>query len=232
MVKYFFCSNAKLIANLATVFIPFKYIRKSVRKKLFKKLINNELIKNINKIIQNNKNPIIIYLGLLSYFDPMTQRPHHIFRKLADKGFIIFWPDYKVLKLTKVADNIYIFPVVCIDTMLNIEKDKIIYIVAHYYLESAQYFISLLKQVRKLKIIYDYIDDLSLFGKSTQKQCQKVLSFVKNANALFLASADKLYDELARIVPKDSLLSSKNAVNIEDFHRKQYTLPIKLNPIV
>ncbi|MDR2396013.1 MAG: hypothetical protein LBD57_05380, partial [Endomicrobium sp.] len=59
------------------------------------------------------------------------------------------------------------------------------------------------------------------------KKQEELKAYFKGGTAIY-----KKLDELARIVPKDSLLSSKNAVNIEDFHRKQYTLPIKLNPIV
>jgi hypothetical protein len=214
------------------MFIPNKIVRKKIRKRILKTISGNKLTKDVAKMLQKNQKPFMLYTGLFNWFDPMVQRPHHIFKGFAQKGYVIFWPDYKVTILTKVANNIYLFPINCIDIVFAINRDKIIYIVAHYCLVSAEYFISLLKQVKSLKIIYEYIDDLSLFSKNTQRECQEVLSFVKNSNAIFLASADKLYDELAKIVPKDRLLSSKNAVYIEDFRRKQHTLPIKLSPIV
>lgn len=152
-----------------------------------------------------NKSAYVI-IPCIDWSIPLFQRPHQIAWELSlrEDTIVFFLPDQyqydSFCFCKKVKDNLYLYStslVKHLDKILAASKDVLLIMT---WTRQAH----LLKKIKYDKLIYDYVDEMSLFYYYDKKMEETHRYLMKEAN-LTLASADKLYEN-AKPYAKNLLL--------------------------
>lgn len=152
----------------------------------------------------------------------MRQRPHHLAEQLASLGYMMVYIDPDTDTSYKISDSLIIVKgYECLD-LLSPLRDK----VDLYYLSSAGFPSSFEKikaiNHRGFKLIYEYIDELDETISGNLSKQIEVFNRLDELNpVLLLASAKKLYAQLAERFPKSRLLLNENGVDNKQFAPKK-----------
>ena len=164
----------------------------------------------------------IIFAPSLSWDDKMFQRPQQLARAFARRGALVFymqpdrsWPPV----FTEIEERL----VICRTPAdaFRIVPDAFIYVLT--------WNIPLLAYFDSPRVIYDYLDDLSVFQGDPQRIRRDHGDYLLKAD-LVLATSDRLYRQAASL-RTDSLLCP-NGVDTPHFADSANTIPDDLSPIL
>ena len=193
-------------------------------------LYRNELDKDVDtllndfytKIKKRKYKGIVIYPVAINW-NPV-QRPHHLLRKLGEKGYLCFFciddqkPDLKVIQKFK---NVFLINKQ--EKLLPLLRGEKVNILVTYFL---QYLYADFYQNKVVWLdVLDRLDFMSLYNSYSKKLWNKL---IKNAN-IVTYSADNLKEYLTK--RRDAFLL-ENGVNIEDFQNVSKTIPKDLKEII
>ncbi|KJR42723.1 family 2 glycosyl transferase [Candidatus Magnetoovum chiemensis] len=155
---------------------------------------------------------IIVYPSAVHWKTPLVQRPHHIFKELAGRGYTVFFlsanPDLdKVRTIEKVMDNLYVVGDARVLKRLT-QQRIILWMSWTPMIVYKEIFTNSL-------LIYDWIDEIDVFylyGDSMAKDHETLL---KDADMVFV-SAEALLEKIP-LVSRQKTALVRNGVNIEDF---------------
>ncbi|MBM4341609.1 MAG: methyltransferase domain-containing protein, partial [Deltaproteobacteria bacterium] len=171
-----------------------------------------------------DKQGIVIYPPTIDWNHTLFQRPHHIMLGLARKGFtVIFCTPNQIDSLrsdfVSLEENLFL----CknSDALLNLSgrRDLILYI-------SNTMHKPLVEKLKPAKVIYDYIDELEVFGNYDPGMVVAHEELLRNAN-LVLVTAERLWREVQHI--RRNAILCPNAVDYWHFASAQLIGPRPLD---
>ncbi|MBN1168800.1 glycosyltransferase [Candidatus Woesebacteria bacterium] len=191
---------AKYVNIRANILYPFKAKRYTER------------LENIVK--KSNTKVIFLYPSPVEWNFELFQRPHHFALNLAKQNYLFFFVlpfiDYKSNHgFRKIKPNLYTVSLEAINCFKKYQVDHL--------LISPKIDMKLL--VNKLKhkhLLYDYMDDLSVWEWGTSEHGVSSDNFMKTNADKIIVSADRLFDDV--IDHKNKVVLCKNGVDFDHFH--------------
>jgi glycosyltransferase involved in cell wall biosynthesis len=174
----------------------------------------------LKKLFRNAKDKRVIFIQpTMPWNFELKQRPHHVMYNLAQlSGVLSIYVDDDTTLPWSPSKNLWVVGKPDWKKYIN----KIENISKKYYIHVAHYPISFneLVAIRDIgyEIIYEYIDDLdeAIFG-NIELQLD-VFSRLSELNpALVITTANRLYNQMVEIFPKEKVLLNENAVDINHF---------------
>jgi GT2 family glycosyltransferase/glycosyltransferase involved in cell wall biosynthesis len=168
----------------------------------------------------------IFYPSPVEWDIPLFQRPHQIFREMSKQGYRVFFltPNPMADRADPVRQiNDRLFIIKDIDMLYALrEKSLILWISWTPNIVCREFF-------PKSKIVYDYTDELEVFGwycKYMEIDHRKLL----RTSDVTIATADNLYSEVKQVRPDVVLVP--NGVCTEDFEVAEDKVPADLETII
>lgn len=186
------------------VYKEIKKLPKLIYEKLYAKKVINQLKDKINE------KDIFIIIPCIDWSIPLYQRPHQIASELAkrDNSLILFIPDqyqYDNFAIYKpINDNLWLFSyrlVKKLDMLLENANRKIVFM---SWTRQA----NLIEKFHYDKLVYEYIDEMSLFYYYNEQMEQMHRKLMKQAD-LTVCTAKKLYNKAKKVT--DKVILSENA---------------------
>lgn len=192
--------------------------------KLWLKYKNQGILEKFVQQINEENKPTIVFLNVVDWNIPLFQRPQHIAKNLANKGYnYIFltgniYDDIVVYK--QEIDNLYIVNACYFKDIIKSINVNQKYI--HLYSTDMK---TTNKDVDKYindgyEILYEYIDEISedLYGSKIPKEAlEKHIRMINDRKVYFVCTARKLYNEVAKIRGEEKLRLITNGVEYEHF---------------
>lgn len=211
----------------------FKYFFNLLR--LIKK---RKIVKEIKEVLnQHKENTIIILPPLVDWNIPLFQRPQHIAKRLANRGFLYFFctnnDGYDSINgIKQIYDNCYLTNEFKIISNL-ISKKHIIHICStdmNYKKETV------IKNLNKGNLIlYEYIDEIheDITGVITDEVIDRHRYLLSDERCIVVATADKLYKEV-RKYRKNNCELITNGVDYEHFSKSylETEIPVEMKKIL
>nr|MCR5506570.1 hypothetical protein [bacterium] len=131
-----------------------------------------KLVKKLNLRSKELQKPIIVYFSSFDFFYPLTQRPNHIFKILAKRGFPCLFPSSKP-EILEYEKNLFVVPFSCLLDILKYDFPKVmITSFACIYVGNILQYIK-----NKDLVLYELIDDFDLLtDKKRIKKSKKIFS--------------------------------------------------------
>ncbi|MCL2144467.1 MAG: glycosyltransferase [Endomicrobia bacterium] len=218
---------------------------KELFKELFDKItgrVKRRAMRNIRSIQLSSGKPIILFASSYGYFNSFVQRPNHLFKCFAEKGYAIIWPEKHIKKTAAVGNNIYLVPWELLIPLLRDRKiTKIIMSIAlHDTIKNLdKYLLSASKY--GIKIIYEHLDDISFVKDVIKNESMfkklnlRFKNICEDKKILISASSNVLFDQAVHSRgSKENVILVKNAVNPQDFicAKKNSIVPPPLQSVV
>lgn len=186
---------------------------------IFKKRKYREQLKEILKKNKNRKG-IIVYPSPIDWDFTLFQRPHQFAICFAKKKYLFFFctSSYTRKGFYKIDENLYM----CGRDLLNILSEipiDILFITPKFDM------IDLSEKYIFKNLIYDYIDDLSVWAWGETKQGRIAHEYMVQNADLIITSATQLYREIKE-KGKNAVLSP-NGVDYNHFHKNVFKLKLK-----
>lgn len=179
------------------------------------------LIKRIQSKYSKARNTFI-FVPSLSWRDAMFQRPQQMARALARRGALVFyvepshsWP----VRFIEVESRLFI---------CNTPADAFS-VLPEAFLYVLPWNISLLGYFPNHRVIYDYLDDLSVFEGELAQIKKKHEDLLLHAD-IVIATAQRLYKEISSV--RSDVLLVPNAVDFEHFSKPSPNPPLEMMPIL
>lgn len=203
-----------------------KTLKKTVYKiyKDFKKIpcfvgeyfVKDKCIKELKKKCDGKK--VVVMIPCIDWNIPIYQRPHQLANAFAEHEdtFILFLSDQyqydNICFCEEITQDIYLYSIRMSKYLNSILKDSAEVII----LMSWTRYSYLTEIIKYDKLIYEYIDELSLFYYYDEEIEKTHRLLLENAD-LTIATADKLYQNAKPYAKK--IILSENAADYNFFHR-------------
>lgn len=160
---------------------------------------------------------VIVYEGM-PWHNIMRQRPHHIAQELSALGHLMVYIDPEEQGVIKLSDDLIVVGGDwCFEMLAKVKSEtRLLYLFPAGYPKSFQ-------QLNKIVslgfgLIYEYIDELDeAISGDLSKQIEVFERLEELKPVLLLASAKRLYAQLAERFPESMLLLNENAVDEHHF---------------
>lgn len=200
--------NKKIYENLIIKFHNF----------FFPKEVNKRHASLMGHLLARKYERIFIYPPTINWGFHLFQRPHQIFRVLAEKGYLCFFcvPDPEpdgVDGLKEAQENLFLCGNMSLLRTFLGDKETIIWTTWTPHKIFCEYF-------PKSRVIYDFIDELNVFYGYSELMEEDHHALLQGAD-LVVTTATSLWEKVKR-VRKDTLLVP-NGVYLDDF--KMHTPP-------
>jgi GT2 family glycosyltransferase/glycosyltransferase involved in cell wall biosynthesis len=175
--------------------------------------MRKHLVEELDRILAEHSTvkEVVVFAPTIPWNTPLFQRPHQMALALARQGCLVFFCELPVTDsdsdLYRITENLYVFLKGPFDIFQSIES-PVVFTLAY----NREY----LKFFKNPRVVYEYIDDLSVLLGNTKTKQRNHNELVRTAD-IALATAGNLYQEIKSIRP-DALMNP-NAVNHE-FIRK------------
>ncbi|MEM3036312.1 MAG: glycosyltransferase [Thermoplasmata archaeon] len=181
-----------------------------LKAKKYKKISIDEILDG------KNTKGIVVYPPTIDWSHTLFQRPHHIMKRLASKGFIVFFctpnqVDALSSDLVAVDENLYLCKNINVLSVLSGRSDLVLYV-------SNTMHKPLIEKLRPSKVVYDYIDELEVFSNYDAEMAETHRKLLAESD-LVLATADNLWREVQQF-RKDVVLCP-NGVDYWHFAKAQ-----------
>ena len=161
--------------------------------RIAEKLITRRRIKALHEKAQDKR--VFVIIPGIDWNIPLYQRPHQIAVELAKKNnsFVLFFSDqYKYDRISfdqQISENLHLYSLTSIKHINSIlANSKDITVVLTWPRN-----LGLLSKFKYNRLVYEYIDELSLFYYHTPKMDDDHIHLMRTAD-LTVATADKLYE--------------------------------------
>lgn len=212
--------------------IIFIILLKPIWKRIIKKIKTDKVCKKLIEESHKSGKPVVIYVSHFDYYSHLQQRPNHMFNILASKGYPCVFCSYRK-KYTNPIPNMHVIPISWLNYILKVKCKKVFDVPFNYPYRDIP---DLFKYINdEALVIYELIDDFDLLATpKIINQAKEVFKrLVARDKTFVLASADKLYDIALNLGAKKSkLISSKNAVNFDDFNKTDTSIPESMQKII
>ncbi len=176
--------------------------------------------RKVRKILKNKDyKGIVLYPSPVMWNIPLRQKPHHILKELSKEGYLVFFltPDPLrdgVSDVREVLSNLFLIADI---GLLNSLKDEkiILWLTWTPSIVCKDFF-------RKSVVVYDWMDELSVFYLYSDSMVADHELLVKSADIL-IVNSESLYKK-ALAVRKDALLTP-SGVCLEDFIAEDDAVP-------
>lgn len=196
-----------------------KQFKQSIRKWKYQKEVNDLLIS-----IEQKKQPLIIFFDIVDWNIPLFQRPQHMAKCLANKGYTYLffttntYDDIKVFE--QKEKNLYIINGVFKKKILEGLKqpDKYIQLYSTDMRTTVREVVEY--KERGYKLIYEYIDEIApeLYGSDIPKSAREKHEYlIKDEETFIICTARKLYEEVLAKRGQHRLKLITNGVEYEHF---------------
>ena len=210
--------------QLPIEWVSYKIHQERLKKQFHEKRYSSFMVERILK--RSHCKGIVFYPSPIHWEIPLFQRPHHIFRELSKKGYLVFFltPDPvgdRAEPIREINENLYLIK--DIDLLYCLKDEPIIlWITWTPNIVCKELFPNSV-------VVYDWIDELDVFGfysKFMEIDHRKLL----HSADILLATSDSLLEEMKTLRP-DSILVP-NGVCIEDFKVEKDLIPEDMARVV
>ena len=184
--------------------------------------IKNDDIISMKHLLSKKYEGIVIYPPTVNWRFPLFQRPHQIFRVLAEKGYLCFfcvpYPERDGVEgLREVQENLFL----CGNAHLlhTFLKDKEVMIWATWTPHKVFY-----EYFPEARFIYDFIDELNVFQGFSACMEEDHRTLLRMAD-LVITTAGSLWDKVKEI--REDALLIPNGAYLNDFEIKSPPSPPK-----
>jgi teichuronic acid biosynthesis glycosyltransferase TuaH len=193
---------------------------------LLEQYLSDKIIKQLHNLAKNKD--VYVMIPCIDWHIPLFQRPHQIAIELSkrENSFVLFLPDqYRYDNFAgtyKINDNLWLYSI-RLKKKLNEVLEEANSVVT-FMCWTRQY--DLLQFFRYDKLIYEYIDDLTLFYYYTDEMDQIHKKLMQKAD-LTVCTATKLLNNALPVAQKAILC--ENAGDYEFFHKNK---SCEINPLI
>jgi len=177
--------------------------------------VKNEDVLSMNQLLSKKYKGIIIYPPTVNWRFPLFQRPHQMFRVLAEKGYLCFFcvphPEQDGVEgLKEVQKNLFLCGnVQLLHTFLK-EREVIIWATWTPHKVFCEYF-------PNGRLIYDFMDELNVFEGFSVSMEEDHRKLLRTAD-LILTTATSLWEKIKEV--REDALLIPNGVYSHDFEMK------------
>ena len=212
-------------------------IAKRTREKLLGRWFEPYYHAQLDRILDANRGkPIIVFRSVVDWNIPLFQRPQHIAKGLADQGFLFFYCTVNAFDSIQGFDQVHegCYVTNQFEMVDRLPTSKIIHLYAGDPKCSWEY-IQGHRDAGDV-VIYEYIDEIhaDIAGRElAEGLLDRHYRVLKTEEIACIASADKLYREVARYRTKNLQLVT-NGVELEHFsvRRDRLKIPHEIRKVV
>jgi GT2 family glycosyltransferase/galactitol-specific phosphotransferase system IIB component len=193
-----------------------RYIDKIAQKivsKIYKKKKSNDIAKILGNMRRKDPTEKVVIIPATIDYNYMVQRPQQIAKALAEKGFLVIYGTLNTktdhVKISKrVQKNLYLLNEIYFPWLFHLAKEEEII----YYCMWPNN-VKHLEYIKAEKVIYDYMDDLSIL-KLSNMEVESYHNTILERADLITVSSTKLIEELGQPYKNKAILVN-NAVSKE-----------------
>jgi len=200
-------------------------------------LLRKHAFFRLRKILEAHPGHIpIVFPPIVAWNLPLFQRPHHLAKELAARGYLYFFcvpvsSRDRVLTFDEAAPGCFITPYF---ELLEDLPGKIVHLYSTDNIHSLDWIRSRLAQGDR--VLYEYVDEIheDISGRSIPRHIwDKHNYLLRNEEVASIATADKLYQEIRKVRAHNCALVT-NGVDVAHFsvERDEYPIPAEMQPIV
>lgn len=208
------------VMSIADRVLPLKRVKRSVGKlKQLRRSPREKLdMYRLRRVAMKHKG-VIVHTGI-PWDEVLRQRPHHISPRLAAGGYFFVYVDPEAepgLRRWVSDDLLVVSGYDVLDKLAGLRKKLPLYYISIAGFPSTFDELAAIR-AKGYKIVYEYIDELD---ESINGNLKKQIGVYKRLEelepSLVITSAKRLFNEMAKRFPKNRILLSQNAVDIEKF---------------
>lgn len=191
-----------------------------IKRKLRRRPAKNHYCEQLKLILEEHQErPVIVFRPVFDWKLPLLQRPQHIAKCLADQGFLYFYCTVNAFEVVdgfeQVHERCYVTDQ--FELVDKLKEQKII----HVYAADPNCTWSYIENHIKNEdlVIYEYVDEIhaDIAGRNVSEELlDRHSKVLKREDIMCIASADKLYRDVARYRSNNAVLVS-NGVELEHF---------------